>query len=193
MSDPLYGVLKDLLVPGLAGIGGIVVGAGAMLAAFASNKVADQSFELAKQVRADEQKREGDAARERYRDQLFRAVEPAVSAVLEHRAVLLRERKLESQAERLAGATVVVRLELVRAVASPTDFPVAQAFVDAFLNANRTTEVMIVAAVLGDLALTLPGLLSDASKTEALKARAEAMVATAQHSFQMSNSPAPVD
>lgn len=189
MSDPLYDVLKDLLVPGLAGIGGIVVGAGAMLAAFASNKVANQSLGLAHQVRVDEQNRERDAARERYRDQLFRTVEPAVTAVLEHRAVLLREGKLEAQVERLAGATVLVRLELVRAVASPTDFPVAQAFVDAFLESNKTKEAKIVAAVLGDLALTLPGLLSDASKVETLRARAEAMVATAQYSFRMTSSP----
>ncbi|MEK6310118.1 MAG: hypothetical protein V4755_05385 [Curtobacterium sp.] len=90
MSDPVYDWFKDFFMPGAAAIGSTLFGLGAVLAARKANNAADESNGLAASVRNDELKREADAAKERYKDQLFRTIEPTITAMLEHRAELQR-------------------------------------------------------------------------------------------------------
>ncbi|TPG05571.1 hypothetical protein EAH85_12620 [Curtobacterium flaccumfaciens] len=158
----MYDVLKDLVVPGLAGIGAVVFGLGAVLAALRSNDVAEQSHGLAEQVRGDELKREGDAARGRYRDQLFRTVEPAVTALLDYRAAVLASRgNLSSSEVRNASSNVIARLRLVGVVADEQDRRLVIATLKAMQAAMATNDSAVVRQVLGSLAMLLPDLLSE--------------------------------
>ena len=168
MSDPLYDVLKDLVVPGLAGIGGILVGIGATV-------VAGRSHHLASQVRSDEQRREQDASRERHRDQLFRTVEPAVTALLEHRAEIMRSRKVDTAEERVHGSVSIARLRLVVAVCDPDEMKVLDALVDAFIVASNAKQPEVMVDVLGQIALVLPALLTNGRELDDLIRRARSL------------------
>lgn len=172
----MYDVLKDLVVPGLAGIGAVVFGLGAVLAATRANDVAEQSHDLAGQVRGDELKREADAARERYRDQLFRTVEPSVSAFLEHRAELMADRRLGTQRELVVRSNAIARLRLVVAVTNADDTKVVNATIKAYRQSVATKDAQIVLGVTGELALVLPALLTEGHDADALAADAAAAV-----------------
>lgn len=176
MSDPVYEVLKDLVVPGLAGIGAVVFGLGAVLAATRANDVAEQSHNLAGQVRGDELKREADAARERYRDQLFRTVEPSASAFLEHRAELIADARLGTERELVLRSNAIARLRLVAAVTNVDDTKVVLAVIKAYRGSVQTGNARVVRGVTGQLALILPALLTEGHDADALAADASALL-----------------
>lgn len=161
MSDWLYDWMKDLAVPALAGVGGIVVGTGAMVAAFTSNRVATQSLDLAQQVRDDEQKREAQAARERYREQLFQTLEPCVTVLLEHRAELMRSFKQGTLEEVALRSLAIGRLRLVLAVAQNSDVFVVAAAVRTYRQAALLQQPKVFVGVIGQLVATLPALLTE--------------------------------
>ncbi|WIB69783.1 hypothetical protein [Curtobacterium sp. MCBD17_026] len=180
MSDWVYDWLADMTLPALAGIGGIVVGTGAMVAAHAANKVAEQSraiaeqsLALAEQVRGDEQRREADAGRERYRDQLFRTVEPAVTALLGHRAEVAAGRGL---ADRSTVAEVLTRLQLILAVVNDEDEALIIACLNAYERAVARQDLSVIKFVLGGLALKLPLLLADDRDLAALVQETDGLV-----------------
>lgn len=174
MSDPVYDFLKDLVVPGLAGVGGILVGVGAIVVAHRSNA-------LAEQVRNDEQRREIDAARERYRDQLFRTVEPAVAAILEHRLLLAEFFKPIPGVPKTAApvSNVLSALNLVDAVASAEDRRVVQAVMDTYEEAISRKDFKVLNYVLGGLALGLARLLAEERSVDDLVAKTNGLVAEA--------------
>ena len=149
-----YDWMKDIGLPTLVGIGSIAVGAVAAL-------VAKQSHELAKQVRADEAKRDAEVARERHRDQMLQAVEASVVAVLAHRGTLWLSRDLGGPEDRVVGGTTIARFELLTAVADESERPATIALNRAFISANNTSDARIMLVVLGELALALPRLLRD--------------------------------
>ncbi|UWD83634.1 hypothetical protein NY057_05155 [Curtobacterium flaccumfaciens] len=179
MSDWLYDWLKDMTLPALAGIGGIVVGTGAMVAAFTSNKVAEQALALAKQVRDDEQERDADAARERYRDHLFRTVEPAITAVLDHRAEIMTTFRISYTAESVLRSAVLARLWLALSVAETEDARLVKAAQEALSGALATGYADIVASIEGDIVLTLGMLLSEERDVSGLISRTNGLVAAA--------------
>lgn len=174
-----YEWVKDIGLPLLTGGGSVVVGVGAIY-------VARRSHKLAEQVRADEAKRDADAARERYRDHLFQTVEPAVTAVLEHRGSLWMSRHLDGPEDRVVGGTTITRIALVHAVADESDLAAVQALNKAFIDANKTGDVRIVLDVLGEMALTLPELLAEPRAIETIVNRAEQMVPRAKALAQAS-------
>lgn len=176
MSDWVYDWLADLAVPALSGIGGIVVGVGAVVVAYRSHGVAERSHGLAEQVRADEQKREADASRERYRDQIFRTVEPAVSALLDLRGELMARPEIGTPAERNLGSNVTARLSVISSIASRDDKRVLLAAARAFIDARRTKRPDVLRRVAGQLALLLPKLLRDGHSVVELEKQAAAMV-----------------
>lgn len=161
MSDPVYDWFKDFFLPGFVGIGTTMFGLGAVLAARRANGAADESNGLAAEVRADELKREVSAARERYRDQLFRVVEPGVTAVLAHRAELMKTHRLGTPAEGILRADVVSRLWLIMSVASAEDAKLVDATSDALQDGIKTGRSDVVVFVLGQIALMLPSLLRE--------------------------------
>lgn len=168
MSDWLYDWLADMTLPALAGIGGIVVGTGAMVAAFTSNKVAEQSYALAQQVRDDEQRREADAAHERYRDHLFRTVEPTISAMLEHRAELRRVPEMGPVDETEYRSTALARLRLIMSVTAVEDSAPLNATVRSYTGAINTGRPEVVRGVLGQLVLHLAEFLEEGRDDDAL-------------------------
>lgn len=101
-------------MPLLTGGGSVVVGAVAIY-------VARQSHELAKQVRADEGTRDEAASRERYRDQLFKVVEPAVSAVIDYTNEVNTVHEVDTAELRKLRSAASSRLRLMRAVAVGQD------------------------------------------------------------------------
>lgn len=131
MTDWVYEWLARLAVPGLAGIGGIVVGTGAMVAAYTSNKVARQSLALAQQVRDDEQEREDAAAEERYRAQLEHFIETAISSLVEYANAVEKHPVVVGGEQQLHAATQA-RLILVDAVAQGEDTLATKAAYEVF-------------------------------------------------------------
>lgn len=177
MSDWVYDWLADLALPALSGIGGIVVGLGAVIVAYHSRNVAADSLGLAQQVRDDEQEREVAAATDRYRDQLFRTVEPAVAALLEHRAATLTARgDLSASEVRNAYANVIARLRLVGVVANDQDRQLVMASLRALKEATEMNDVAVLRQVLGALAVYLPDLLSEPRDIDDLVRQTDALV-----------------
>ncbi|MDR6574333.1 hypothetical protein J2X60_002992 [Curtobacterium sp. 320] len=164
-----YDWLKDIGLPTLTGVGSVVVGAVAIV-------VARQSHKLAVQVRLDESKRDRGAARERYRDQLFRTVEPTVTAMLDHRAEMLSSRRVGTADERNLLSNAIARLRLVLAVVSEHDRPVIDAVVRCYRKASDHTDWRIGAAVAGGLSVVLPSLLTDDHDVARLVADAEKLM-----------------
>jgi hypothetical protein len=149
-----YDWLKDIWLPLLTGGGSVVVGAVAIW-------VARRSHRLAEQVRKDEKKRDDAAALERYRDQLFRTVEPAVTALLELRAHFATDLRANRSPDRSAVARVLSRLNVIDAIASDDDRRMVNAVIDAFEEAADTKNPAVLHNVLGGLALKPPRLLSE--------------------------------
>jgi hypothetical protein len=152
VSDWVYDWLADMALPGLAGIGGIVVGTGAMVAAFAS-------YNLARQVRGDERRREEEAARERYRDQLIRVLEPAVSALLEHRAEMVKSRTVGTPAERNLRSDAMARLKLAQVVASGEERRVVLEAMTAYIASHKTKHWQVMGGTNGELTIYLANIL----------------------------------
>lgn len=167
-----YDWLKDIWLPLLTGGGSVVVGAAAIW-------VARRSHRLAEDVRTDEKKRDNAAARERYRDQLFRTIEPAVSALLEHRAELNLRRVSGSAEDRNLRSGVVARLRLVDVVVNEEDRKVVKAALDAYRSAVKTEDWYITGTVAGRLAVRLPRLLADDRDVDAMVERFEKEVGDA--------------
>ncbi|MBF4626529.1 hypothetical protein [Curtobacterium flaccumfaciens] len=168
MSDPVYEWFKDFFLPGFVGIGTTLFGLGAVLAARKANGAADESNGLTVAVRADELKREESAARERYRDQLFRVVEPAVTSILAHRAEIMTSYRIGHPAEGILRSEVVSRLWLTAVVTNDTDGRLVDANRKALDDAITTGRGDVTAHVLGDMALMMPTLLQDARDIDAL-------------------------
>jgi len=146
---------RDVGTPGLSGVGGILVGVGAIV-------VAARTHALAKQVRNDEQKRDQDAARARYRDHLFRTVEPAVAALLDQRANDEELRKAKKSSERVRPVTnVMSRLNVLRAIANAEDRQYLDAVIEAYGVAMSASDPKVTSNILASLAVGLPRLLSD--------------------------------
>lgn len=159
MTDWVYDWLADLTVPGLAGIGGIIVGTGAMVAAFSS-------FNLARQVREDEQRRERVAEAERYRDQLIHVLEPAVSALLAHRAEMVKLHSVGTPAERNLRSDALARLKLAQVVASKEDRRIVSEVTTAFIASHKTKHWQVMGGTNGELTIYLANILGtyDADK-----------------------------
>lgn len=149
-----YDWLTDIWLPLLTGGGSVVVGAVAIA-------VARQSHRLAKQVRADEGKRDEAARRERYRDQLFRTVEPAVTALLDQRGEIRTARRVGTSEDRNAVAKVLGHLNMIEAVANDEDSALVRAVLRAYEAAAQRKDMAVMLFVLGGLAFTLPRLLSE--------------------------------
>lgn len=115
-----YDWTKDIALPTLVGVGSIAVG---LIAAV----VARQSHNLALQVRSDEAKREEAAARERYRDQVFRVVEPAVAAVIDYTNEVNTAHEVDTAELRQLRSVTSSRLRLLRSVAEGDDRRIALA------------------------------------------------------------------
>lgn len=152
MGDPVYEAIKDLVVPGLSGIGSVIFGLGAVLAAGRANDVAEQ-------VRGDEQKREAYAARQRYEDQLFRTIEPTVAAFLVHRSEIATSRTVRTVPEQLLATDVIARLRLVQAVVNENDKPLLDAIIRSYRDAIEANDWEVLVSVTGSLAIQLPALL----------------------------------
>jgi hypothetical protein len=146
---------NDIGVPTLGAVGSIAVGAGAIVVAY-------RSHNLAERVRGDEHKREADAARERYRDHLFRTVEPAMAALLDHRAEVARFRRTGARPAREAVANVMSRLNVVDAVANDEDRPMVSAVIATYEAAVDRKDLAVLEYVLGGLAFGLARLVSQA-------------------------------
>lgn len=164
-----YAWWSDIGVPALGAVGSIAVGAGAIVVAY-------RSHNLAERVRGDEQKRESDAARERYHDQLSRTLEPTVTALLAVRAEVISSNQIGTPHETSLGAAVTTRLRLVSSVANPEDEEVAHAAAAEYMKARNTGRSDVLEAVLGALAVTLPALLIDEQDSKELKAEISSMV-----------------
>lgn len=158
--------MKDIVLPTMIGVSSIAVGAVAIV-------IARQSHRLAEDVRSDEASRDAEAARVRYRDQLVRAVEATVAAVLAHRGTLWISRDLDGPEDRVVGGTTVTRFELLAAVADEADLPAVRSMNKAFIDANGTGDVRVVLAVLGELALALPRLLTEPSEVDDIVKRSD--------------------
>jgi hypothetical protein len=169
VSDPLYEVLKDLVVPGLAGVGGILVGIGALV-------VAQRSHALAEQVRADEKKRDDAAAAALYRDQLFRTVEPAVTALLDYRVELLASHQVDGAADRAVRSAAIVRLSMLRAVVNEDHLRVVSAATASYYRAMDTQRWDVLWRVLGRMVVLLPLLLDSDPPDDELVAEASSLV-----------------
>lgn len=169
-----YDWVKDIVLPALVGLGSIAVGAVAIV-------VARQSHELARQVRQDEAKRDADAEQKRYRDQLFRTVEPAVLAILEHRLLLAEFFKPIPGAPKTAApvSNVMSALNLVDAVANVEDRRVVQAVMETYEEAITRNNFKVLNYVLGGLALGLARLLAEEHNVEGLVAKTNGLVAEA--------------
>lgn len=148
-----YDWFTDIWLPALVGVGLIAVG---LIAA----RVARQSNNLAMQVRRDEAKRDEAAARERYRDQLFRTVEPAVATVMDHRAALMAG-DWQTVHRRGTHAAVIMRLNFISAIANEEDRKVSTAAIDAYEAAAQTDDQSTFKDALAAIALVLPNLCSD--------------------------------
>lgn len=148
-----YDWTKDIALPTLVGVGSIAVG---LIAAL----VARQSHNLAVQVRKDEAKRDQDAARERYRDQLFRTVEPAIAVALDYRAALVAG-DWQTLRKGYGQTAIILRLNFIAAVANSEDRKVPKAAIDMYEAATRTQDLETIADALAGIALTLPRLCSD--------------------------------
>lgn len=154
MSDPLYDVFKDFVLPGITGLGSIAVGVGAIVVAVKSNA-------LAEKVRDDEEDREKDAARERYREQLLRVVEPAVEAMLAHRAEVQTSQLIGYTEEGHLRSTVVTRLFIARTVATREDAQLVDALREVFDNSIASGKALVLVHVLGQMVLGLTMLLDE--------------------------------
>ncbi|MDT0209036.1 hypothetical protein [Curtobacterium sp. BRD11] len=146
----VYDWLKDIGLPTLVGVGSIAVGLVAAL-------VARQSHNLAVQVRKDEAKRDEFAARERYRDQLFRTVEPAIALVMDLRTALITGDQNAFQT-RGAHAAVFARLSFISAIANEDDRAVSEAAIDRYEAAAQTSDKEALKRALIAIALALPRL-----------------------------------
>lgn len=155
-----YDWFADIWLPLFLGLSSVAVGAVAIA-------VARQSHNLAVQVRKDEAKRDEDAARERYRDQLFRTVEPAVAAVMHHRAALVAQ-DWETLRKTNGQAAIILRLNFIAAIANDEDRKVPKAAIDAYEAAYETDDVPTIVDALAGIALTLPRLCSDERDVAAL-------------------------
>ncbi len=164
-----YDFFKDIALPAFTAIGSIGVG---VIAAF----VALQSHNLAVQVRKDEVKRDEAASRERYRDQLFQTVEPAVTALLAHRAQVIEGQRLGTAAERNMLSNAIARLRIVDVVASSEDRPLLRAVINAYQTAAGMRDLQVLRAVLGSLAIILAGLLEEGRDVPELVRQAEEAV-----------------
>jgi hypothetical protein len=187
VSDPLSDFLKDPLLPALYAIGTIRVGIGAIAAA-------DQSNGLAAQVRDDEQQRDAAAAaaaaaRDRYRDQLFRVIEPTVSAMLALRAEIQTSHRVGHPAEALLRSDVISRLSFVSSVATRLDRRVALACLQALNDALSTGRANVTGHVLGILVLLLPELIEEPRDIDGLVKAAKEATPAAEKLFGGSASP----
>lgn len=163
-----YDWAKDIGLPLLTGGGSVVVGAVAIY-------VARQSHKLAVQVRKDEAGREAAAGKERYRDQLFRTIEPTVSALLDHRADIAAGR-VGAADERAGVAKVLGRLNMVDAVANAEDKKMVHAVLSAYEEAAGLKDRAVMTLVLAGLAMGLPRLLEDDQDIAALVLQTEGIV-----------------
>jgi hypothetical protein len=149
-----YAWWNDIGVPALGAVGSIAVGAGAIVVAY-------RSHNLAERVRGDEQKRESNAARERYRDQLFRTLEPAIAATLKHRAELFASKSVRAVSSTVLFTNVVARLNLLAAVADDEDQRLVAATQQAYGDAQILGDWNVLADVATDAAINLADLLDD--------------------------------
>lgn len=137
----MYDFLRDLLVPGLAGVGGVLVGVGAIVVAHRSNA-------LAEQVRTDELTREADAAEERYLAQLGHFIETAITSLVDYGNAVEKHPALVGAEGRMHAATQA-RLVLVNAVARGDDALPTQAAYEVFHELGHQRQYRIRRNVTG--------------------------------------------
>lgn len=159
MSDPLYELSKDLLVPGLSGLGAIVVGVAALFTARKSNA-------LSAQVRQDEIDRETAGAAERYRGQLIDVTEAAMSSLMEYGTALNSSKEVETASERNERALVNTRLGFLSRVAKGDDTKIVQATIDELEKAcDKSSSWWVRARVAARLASRLSFVVTEARDT----------------------------
>lgn len=166
-----YGWWADIGMPGLAGVGGSVVGVGAIV-------VAARTHSLAKQVRRDEQDRDRDAARKRYREQLFRTVEPAISAILDHALQVDAGGTTSPSAGSRLVTDVMARLHVLSVVPSAEDREFVEATIDVYGVALSKRDVHTKSDLLTALALGLARLLDEDRDVAALVRKAKTLTGT---------------
>ncbi|TDW69150.1 hypothetical protein EDF51_106134 [Curtobacterium sp. PhB25] len=118
--------------------------------------VAFRSHLLARRVAATADQQAKSAREDRYRDQLLRVVEPAVSSLVEYGNHVSEAQRVETAGELQLHATTLSRLFLVDAVADESDQEVTQAVVQAFHSLHKTprwgTRVEVAGRLAGALA-----------------------------------------
>lgn len=160
----------DIGASSLSGLGGVLVGVGAIV-------VAARTHSLAKLVRDDEQRRDLLAAEVRYREQLFRTVDLAVTALLEFRGQLAAAMYGGQKPVWSAIADVRSRLGMIDAIADADDKRVVRAVLKAFEEAVDVANPAVLHNALGKLAGVLPMVLADDRKIEELVRVVEAEAA----------------
>lgn len=167
-----YDWLKDIVLP-------LVVGAGSVWVGFAAWRVARQSHQLAEQVRNDEANRAKDAARDRYREQLFRIIEPAAAAMLDHSDAIEERRSNGGKAARGSGANfvsaVMSRLHLLSVVTNAEDEEFVEATIEAYGRALKNDDLDARADLITALALGIARLLDEDRDIEQLVQKARAL------------------
>jgi hypothetical protein len=160
VSDPLYEFAKDLLVPGISGLGSIAVGVAALFAARQSNA-------LAAQVRQDEIDREAANAKERYRGQLIELTEAAMVALMDYGTAVNSSKKVNTPSERNQRALAVTRLGFLRRVAEGDDEQIVKATMDELEKAcDLSTSWWVRARVAARLASRLASIVTERRNTE---------------------------
>jgi len=174
---------NDIGVPALGAVGSIAVGAGAIIVAY-------RSHHLAERVRGDEQKREAKAAQDRYRDQLFQNIEAIATALLSHRAELVRAESTGDAAERNLRSDATIRLKLAHVTLDAEDRAAINAGIEAYRAANKTGDWKIMGTVAGELAVHLSSLLDKERDVPDILTRIGDLVAKATKRWAPAPSPA---
>ena len=153
--------MKDLAVPALSGIGGMVIGGAAVWAALqsrdvalASNRVAEDALELARTVERRENEREQQSERDRYQEQLVNAVATAVTELVAY-GNSVEPSVTRGEEEDQLRASTLARLILASSVANHDDRPVMDAAYSVFGDATRNPQWQVRQSVSGWVATDL--------------------------------------
>lgn len=160
MSDPLYELSKDLLVPGVSGVGAIGVGLAALFVARKSNA-------LSAQVRQDEIDREETGAKDRYRGQLIELAEAAMVSLMDYGTALNSSKKVETASERNQRAVVNTRLGFLRRVTVGDDERIVGAIIKELEKAcKQSSSWWVRARVAARLANRLSYVVTESRNTQ---------------------------
>ncbi|MET3452215.1 hypothetical protein [Curtobacterium sp. 1544] len=146
---------------------GLMAVVAALTVGFTTIRVAYGSRELAREVSDREKKRSEAADRERYRDQLLRVIEPAVTSLVTYGNALSASDEPNSVAIRQLRADATARLTLVDAIADERDRYITSAILRDFLEAtehDRHPDVRI--QVVSRFAGSLSGLIAQRDSFE---------------------------